>query len=221
MPDSEQTSVQTPAPQGLVPSLGPFITTFFVVGAVLGSGIFCKSGLMAGQLGSTELLMGVWVLAGIITLMDALINAEIAGMIPETGGQYVCFERMYGPFAAYIYVFSIDGMAASKPVAADVAERCFAGGGRRIAAVVMVSTFGAANGYIMSSARVYFSTARRNVFPRFLVFLVRTIYNDLSRYQAAVAQGKPAVINSASGTVLVLLGVPIYFYYRQGERTQP
>ncbi len=83
-----------------------------VVGAVIGSGIFKKPGVMAGDLighgvGSPELLLGVWALAGIITLFGALTNAEIAGMIPETGGQYIYFDRMYGPFSGYIYGWSV------------------------------------------------------------------------------------------------------------------
>lgn len=348
---------------GLLPSLGLFTTTMIVVGAMIGSGIFRKPGVMAGDLvghglGSPELLLGIWVLAGVITLFGALTNAEIAGMIPETGGQYVYFDRMYGPFAAYIYgwavfgviqtgsiasiayvfaeyftqfaalphlskeaesfainlpfigainplkeigvkgvaaaliiiltlvnylgvkfggivqniftvskvaailalvamafllpgvgsganvvsdststvalsggglaialaiaaalqgafwaydgwnnvtyiagevrrpqhtlpralmfgmmiviavyllvnlaycyVLPIDEMAKSKLVAADVAERFFSGGGRWIAAAVLISTFGTTNGTILASARVYFSMSRRNVFPRFL-----------------------------------------------------
>ena len=37
-----------------------------------------------------------WVVAGVITLFGALTNAEVASMIPETGGQYIYFERMFG-----------------------------------------------------------------------------------------------------------------------------
>jgi basic amino acid/polyamine antiporter, APA family len=455
-----------------------------VIGGVIGSGIFRKPGVMAGQVGSPEILLGVWVLAGVLTLFGALTNAEIASMIPETGGQYVYFERMYGPFfaflygwavfavmqcgsiaavayvfaeyatqfvklpefqasvaawslhvpfvgdvtplkeigtkglaaalivlltavnyvgvrfggivqniftvakvaamlllavgafllptggavanlttpsahihlsglalvagiaaalqgafwaydgwnkltyiagevkqpqrniplgllwgmlvvtgiyllmnVAYAYVLPIDQMAQSKLVAADVAERCFAGGGRWIAAAVMISTFGTTNAIILASARVYFSMSRMNVFPRrlgnvhpryhtpaaslvvqgiwsalllfsgtfdtltdtlifvswafyavgaygvfvlrrkhpdapraykvpgyplvpwiFIIFallyLVLTVYNDIAGYYTAVAAGKPALINSALGTVLVLVGTPIYFFYR-------
>jgi APA family basic amino acid/polyamine antiporter len=57
-------------------------------------------------------------------------------------------------------------MAQSKLVAADVADRLFAGGGRWIAALVMLSTFGTVNAIILATARVYFSMAQRNVFPR-------------------------------------------------------
>ena len=69
---------------------------------------------------------------------------------------------------AYTYVLPVAQLAQSKLVAADVAERCVAGGGKWIALVVMASTFGAANGTILVSARVYFSMARENVFPSVL-----------------------------------------------------
>jgi APA family basic amino acid/polyamine antiporter len=472
-------------PPSLLPTLGLFTTIMLVVGGVIGSGIFRKPGVMASQVGSPELLLGVWLLAGVITLFGALTNAEIASMIPETGGQYVYFDRIYGSFTAflygwavfaviqtgsitavayvfaeyankhflnlpelsgsaaawsfhvlwigdiaplsdlgtkglaavliivltavnyigvklggivqdiftiakvaamgllmlgafllptggnvsnlttdstvihphglaliaaiaaalqgafwaydgwnkltyiagevkepqrniprgllvgmvivtiiyvlmnvaYLYVLPVDEMAKSKLVAADVAEKCFAGGGRWIAVAVMISTLGAANAIILASARVYYSMAHRNVFPQFLgrvhprfhtpaaslvvqgiwsvlllfsgtfdtltdtlifvswvfyamgaygvfvlrrrepnaprpykvpgyplvpwifiifacVYLVLTVYNDVVAYQAAVAAHKPAIINSAFGLALVLIGTPIYFFYR-------
>jgi APA family basic amino acid/polyamine antiporter len=67
--------------------------------------------------------------------------------------------------AIYSFVLPIDEMARSKLVAAEVAERCFAGGGRWIAVAVMLSTFGAANAVILTSARVYFSMAGSGMFP--------------------------------------------------------
>ena len=474
-------SATRPKSYGLVPTLGLFTTVMMVVGGVIGSGIFRKPGLMASQLGSPTWLLAVWILAGLITLLGALTNAEIASMIPETGGQYVYFDRMYGPFFAYLYgwatfaimqsgsiaavayvfaeygnqhffhlpelsgplatwaihvpwigevaplkefapktiaalliilltavnyfgvkfggivqniftiakvgamgllvlgafllptggsianltvgsssihlqglalfmgiaaalqgafwaydgwnkltyiageikqpqrniprglvtgmiivtaiyvlmdlaysyVLPVDVMAKSKLVAADVAEKCFFGGGRWIAAAVMISTFGTTNSIILATARVYFSMARRNVFPAFIgrahprfhtpaaslivqgvwsvlllfsgtfdtltdmlifvswvyyaagafgifvlrrkepdaprpykvpgypfipiifilfsiLYLVLTVTNDITEYNA----GRQPTINSAFGTALVLIGVPIYFFYR-------
>ena len=469
----------------LLPVLGIFTTTMMVVGSVIGSGIFRKPGVMAAELGTPTLLLGVWLLAGIITLFGALTNAEVSGLIPETGGQYVFFERMYGPFFAYLYgwavfaviqtgsiaalayvfaeystqfvplleltgpaatfaihlpfigdiqplneigvkllaagvivllttvnylgvrfggavqniftiakvagmlallvaaflpisggnvtnltapgsvtsksglalvlaiaaalqgafwaydgwvkasyiagevrdaqrivpratvlgmfivtaiyllmnvaycwVLPIDVMSQSKLVAADVANQIFNSGGKWVAVIVMISTFGANNAVILTSARVYFSMARRNVFPATLgrahprfhtpgaslvvqglwsillvfsgtfdmitdmlvfvawifyaagaygvfvlrrkmpaaprpykvpgypwvpaifvvfatVFVALTLYNDIVGFRAAAAAGKPALINSVFGIVLVLLGTPIYLAYRR------
>src|SRR5258705_1982277 len=103
---------------GLLPSFGLFTTLMMVVGGVIGSGIFRKPGVMAGQLGSPELLLGVWVLAGVITLFGALTNAETAGMITETGGQYIFFERMYGPFVAYLYGWAVFSVMQTGSIAA-------------------------------------------------------------------------------------------------------
>lgn len=91
----------------LLPTLGLFTTLSIVIGAMIGSGIFKKPALMAAQLGSPELLIGIWVVAGIITLFGALTNAEIASMITQTGGQYIFFQKMYGDFMAFLYGWAV------------------------------------------------------------------------------------------------------------------
>ncbi|MCD6013159.1 MAG: amino acid permease [Flavipsychrobacter sp.] len=99
-----------------------------VVGGVIGSGIFMKPALMASQLGSPLLLLSVWVVAGIITLFGALSNAEVAAMMPETGGQYVFFKKMYGNCFAFLYgwaafaVFNTAGNASIAYVCAQYAD---------------------------------------------------------------------------------------------------
>lgn len=87
--------------------LGLFLTTSIMIGTMIGSGIFKKAGPMAELLGSPVLLLGVWVLAGFITLCGALANAEIAGVIPSEGGQYKYFQIMYGELVAFLYGWSI------------------------------------------------------------------------------------------------------------------
>src|SRR5258708_18252300 len=112
-----------PTAPGLLPSVGLFTTITLVVGGVIGSGIFRKPGIMASQVGAPELLLGVWLLAGVITLFGALTNAEIAGMIPETGGQYIYFHRMYGPFAAFLYGWAVFAVIQSVSIAAGYHRR--------------------------------------------------------------------------------------------------
>jgi basic amino acid/polyamine antiporter, APA family len=90
----------------LVPALGLWTCVSLVVGGIIGSGIFMKPSTMASQLGSPELLIAVWIVAGIITLFGALSNAEAAAMMPETGGQFVFFKAMYGDFFAFLYGWS-------------------------------------------------------------------------------------------------------------------
>ncbi|MEW6652931.1 MAG: amino acid permease [Bacteroidota bacterium] len=91
----------------LIRGLGLTAAMMLVAGSMIGSGIFRKPATMAGQLGVPELLIFVWIAAGLITLIAVLVNAEIAGMIDATGGQYVYFRKMYGDFTAYLYGWSI------------------------------------------------------------------------------------------------------------------
>ena len=91
----------------LVRGLTLTATIMIVAGSMIGSGIFRKPSSMAQQLGSPELLILIWIAAGMITFIGALINAEISGMIDATGGQYVYFRKMYGDFTAYLYGWSI------------------------------------------------------------------------------------------------------------------
>jgi APA family basic amino acid/polyamine antiporter len=89
-----------------------------VAGGVIGSGIFRKAGVMAAQVGSPEGLLGVWLLAGIVSLLGALSNAELAAMMPHTGGQYVYLERAYGPFVAFLYGWALFAVIQSGSIAA-------------------------------------------------------------------------------------------------------
>ncbi len=98
-------------------SLGFFTTLTIVIGAVVGSGIFKKPAVMADQLGSPELLIFIWVAAGILTLFGALTNAEIASMITATGGQYVFFEKMYGRLFAFLYGWGLFGIIQTGSIA--------------------------------------------------------------------------------------------------------
>ncbi len=96
-------NLQPPKKLGLLPQLGLYTSTAIVIGAVIGSGIFKKPAFMANALGSPELMLLVWVVAGLITLFGALTNAEVAGLIPKTGGQFIFFREMYGDMTGYLY----------------------------------------------------------------------------------------------------------------------
>src|SRR5438874_8275890 len=115
--------------------------------------------------------------------------------------------------AAYAFVLPIDEMARSKLVAADVAERCFRGGGRWIAAAVMISTFGAANAVILTSARVYFSMAERGMFPS---VLARAHPRFRTPSASLVVQGIWSILLLFSGTFDTLTDPLIFvswFFY--------
>src|SRR3989475_6392288 len=87
----------------LIPALGMFSATMLVAGGVIGSGIFRKPGGMAAQVGSPEVLLGVWLVAGIILLLGTLSKAELAAMMPQTRGQDLYLQPADRAFLALLY----------------------------------------------------------------------------------------------------------------------
>ena len=84
-------------------SLGVKLAVVVVIGNILGSGVYKKVAPMAAELDSALLVLVCWTLGGIITLFGALSNAEIAGMLADTGGEVVYYKRIYNRFVSYIY----------------------------------------------------------------------------------------------------------------------
>lgn len=77
--------------------------TSLVVGTIIGTGIFLKTTVMTQQVGSPEMVLLVWVAAGLLSLAGALSYAELGGMLPKAGGEYVYLRESYGDFPAFLY----------------------------------------------------------------------------------------------------------------------
>ncbi|MCY3574180.1 MAG: amino acid permease [Chloroflexi bacterium] len=81
---------------GLVRSLGLFDITMIGVGAMIGAGIFVLTGIAAGTAGPALIL--AFALNGVITVLTAMVYAELGSAIPEAGGGYLWVkEGLPGP----------------------------------------------------------------------------------------------------------------------------
>jgi basic amino acid/polyamine antiporter, APA family len=105
----------------LVRSVTLSAATILVVSSVIGSGVYKKVAPMSGKiiehlkpdgsldfkeyvgLMSPKLVLVAWILGGIVSLFGALSNAEIAGMMADSGGEYVYFKRIYNKFTAFLW----------------------------------------------------------------------------------------------------------------------
>ena len=92
--------------QQLKKSIGLWSAVSIVMGSVIGSGIFMRPASMAQRLGSPKLILLVWLVAGAMSLLGAMIYSELGTMFPETGGPYIYLQKIYGPFVAYLYGWS-------------------------------------------------------------------------------------------------------------------
>src|SRR5215211_3047202 len=74
-----------------------------VIGNVIGTGVFLKARVMTCNVGSPEMVIIVWIAAGILSLAGALTYAELAAMMPRAGGEYVFVREAYGPRLGFLY----------------------------------------------------------------------------------------------------------------------
>ncbi|MBN8825649.1 MULTISPECIES: amino acid permease [unclassified Spirosoma] len=89
--------------QHLARTLDTRSAILLVVSGIIGSGVFKKVAPMAAELGSPLLVVACWIAAGLVSLAGALTYAEIAGMFPQSGGEYVYFKKVYGKLFAFLY----------------------------------------------------------------------------------------------------------------------
>jgi len=88
-------------------TLGLGYVIVVVVGNIIGSGVYKKIAPMAAELHSSGWVLIAWIVGGLITLFGALSNAEVAGLLADTGGDFVYHKKIYNRFFAFIYGWSL------------------------------------------------------------------------------------------------------------------
>jgi len=74
-----------------------------VIGRIIGSGIFRTPGpMMIAVAGSVPLFFGAWIVGGIATILSAILFAELAAMMPRSGGPYVFLKMAYPPLWTFL-----------------------------------------------------------------------------------------------------------------------
>lgn len=91
----------------LTRSLGLRFVVVVTVANIIGSGVYKKVAPMANELNSPGWVLVAWLLGGIITLFAALSNAEVAGLLADTGGEYAYFKKIYNRFIAFMFGWSL------------------------------------------------------------------------------------------------------------------
>src|SRR5689334_15604705 len=96
-----------PTSHGLARRLGLFDATMLDMGGIIGSGIFVTPAEVARHVSTPLLIVGVWVLGGLIALAASFVYAELAARRPAVGGQYAYLREAYGPLPAFLYGWSL------------------------------------------------------------------------------------------------------------------
>ena len=77
------------------------------VANVVGTGVFLKTRVMTCNVDDPFIVMGVWLAAGLLSLLGALCYAELASMMPASGGDYVFLRRAYGKPVSFLYGWTV------------------------------------------------------------------------------------------------------------------
>lgn len=107
------------AEENLQRKLGLFPATNIVVANMIGAGIFTTSGLLMAGLNNPLLMLGLWLVGGIIALCGALSYGELGAAMPGAGGEYLFLSRLFHPVFGFLsgWVSFIVGFSA--PIAAS------------------------------------------------------------------------------------------------------
>lgn len=104
----------------LLRQLGLFSAIALVISNMVGTGIFTTTGFLAGQLGTPNLVLIIWVVGAVFALAGALCYSELGVNFPASGGEYVYLTRAYGPTWGFMsgWVSFFAGFSAPIAVAA-------------------------------------------------------------------------------------------------------
>lgn len=85
------------------PSIGFWSGVALLTGTMIGGGIFRTPASIAAVLPNPVVILGLWVFFGVVCLCGALTLAELATMLPKTGGMYVYLRAAFGDGAAFVF----------------------------------------------------------------------------------------------------------------------
>lgn len=112
MPQSDQ------QPAKLLRQLSLSDSILLLAGGIIGSGIFLTAQDVASNTRSPWLFLTIWVVGLCVTLLACFAFAELGGMFPHAGGQYVYMREAYGDAAGFLYGWMYFTVSATGTMAA-------------------------------------------------------------------------------------------------------
>lgn len=103
---------------GFKRNIGLLDATMIVAGSMIGSGIFIVSAEITRNVGSAGYLLGMWLLAGLVTIIAAVSYGELSAMFPKAGGMYVYLREAYNPLVGFLYGWAFFAVIQTGTIAA-------------------------------------------------------------------------------------------------------
>ena len=81
--------------------------TAMVVGTIIGASIFVQPSEITGRVPTVWAIFAVWAACGVLTLFGALVSAELASTLPESGGVYAFLRESFGPWLGFLWAWAM------------------------------------------------------------------------------------------------------------------
>lgn len=98
--------------------LSLFALSMIAIGATIGSGIFKTPAGIAAKVSSNETIILLWILGGLVSLLGALVFAELGSRFSNAGGVYTYLNIAYGPLPGFLYGWCLLTVISSGTIAA-------------------------------------------------------------------------------------------------------
>lgn len=98
-----RSAAQAQSAEGPKRIVRPVDAIALTVGIVIGAGIFGLPSVIAGNASSVSMVYLVWTLGGVVSMVGALVYAELATAYPHAGGDYYYLSRAYGHRLAFLF----------------------------------------------------------------------------------------------------------------------
>ncbi len=105
---------------GLLRQVNRRTATLLVMANIIGAGIFTTTGFQAADIGHPLVILGLWLLGGVVALCGALSYGELGAAMPSAGGEYVYLRRTYGGVFGFMSAFVSLVAGFSAPIASVV-----------------------------------------------------------------------------------------------------
>ena len=101
-----------------VRGLSLFALTMIAIGSTIGSGIFQTPSSIAREVNHPGWIVGLWIAGGVVSLLGALVFAELGARVSRPGGVYAYLHEAWGALPAFLYGWSLLAVVSSGTIAA-------------------------------------------------------------------------------------------------------
>ena len=101
--DAENIELENHKPLSLRKNVGIPGGVLFLVGTIIGLGIFATPKWVLMYSGSVGLNLVIWASCGVISMLGALCYVELGLAIPKSGAEYAYLMEAFGPLPAFLY----------------------------------------------------------------------------------------------------------------------